>query len=159
MLWWDRVPFEILSSVCDDYVDNIFSVTLCLVVRERKRESPFLWWTIVWHQMETRGIKIVWQQWGELFICKHGRIAPASPQCFVCPKAFRWLVRCVAELGVVCFPLLTPSVRASEPIVWCFCHLCAHNKLWPVFNQRLLDRTKRRLCQTEGTAATTVLEY
>lgn len=90
------------------------------------------------------------QQWEELFINKERLMAPPSRSGMsvqnVSPAL--WVISAVCV-----FPPLPPSVQASRPEVWWARRLRVHGKLWRVFSRR------SRLCQTEWSATTTVLEY
>lgn len=152
MFWWDRAPFEILSCVCNDYVDNLFPLLFVC--------SFFLLNNCVrWNG--NKSIKIACQQWEELFICKQRWMAYASHKALcvyvsatqVISVVFNEISHCVFfPINSICASIRTWSLMF-------FFHLCVYDKLWPPFNRWLLNRTKRRLCQTGGTAATTVLEY
>lgn len=114
MFWGDRVPFHIPSCVCDDYVDNIFlSPFVCLSEREKERASISLVNDCVtWNGNES--IKIVWQQWDKLFICKQRRMAAALHKavCAYSPSGDRycaWWNHCV--FFSICASIQTRSVE------------------------------------------------
>ncbi len=139
--------------LCADYVDDIFlSPFVCL---SERASFSLVNDCVTWNGNES--IKIARQQWGELFICKQadGCCPPHNAcMCACSPSGDRycaWWNHCVFFFLHLC----------EHPNLKCviFCHLCVRHKLWPAFSRRLLSRTERRLCQTEGTAATTVLEY
>lgn len=157
---WDGASFENPSCVCDDYVDNIFLFALCVVVSERGKKS-LLFSGERWNGNEKH--KNCMTTMKRIIYLPTVADGSFTMPCDVCLcvrlQPFRWLVLCLMKSGIVCFSPLTPSVRKPKPEVWCCCYLCALDKLWPAFNRRLLNRTERRRCQTEGTAATTVLEY